>query len=68
LRGDQEKTSANQIEAVYLYNFSKFVEWPASAKPVKSEPFNICILGEDPFGATLRGARLCSFRYQKKTG
>lgn len=51
-RGDQ-RASAYQVEAVYLYNFSKFVEWPASAKPAKSEPFNICILGEDPFGTLL---------------
>ena len=53
LRGDQQKASAYQIEAVYLYNFSKFVEWPASAKVAKSERFDICILGEDPFGALL---------------
>lgn len=53
LRGDQQKASAYQIEAVYLYNFSKFVEWPASEKTTKTDPFNICILGEDPFGAVL---------------
>jgi hypothetical protein len=53
LRGDQQKASAYQIEAVYLYDFSKFVEWPAATGTAKSAPFNICILGQDPFGATL---------------
>jgi len=53
LRGDQQNASAYQIEAVYLYNFSKFVEWPASAKSANADPFNICILGDDPFGAVL---------------
>lgn len=53
LRGHQQNASAYQIEAVYLYNFSKFVEWPASANGAKTDPFSICILGDDPFGAVL---------------
>lgn len=42
-----------QIEAVYLYDFSKFVAWPKHSASAKSEPFSICVLGEDPFGAVL---------------
>lgn len=40
-----------QVKAVYLYNFSRFVEWPAVSST--DEPFTICILGHDPFGAVL---------------
>ena len=40
----------NDVEAAYLYNFGKFVRWPANAQP---NGLNICILGQDPFGATL---------------
>jgi hypothetical protein len=39
------------VEAAYLFNFGKFVTWPV---PVGANAtFLICILGEDPFGATL---------------
>ncbi|HEY6467181.1 MAG TPA: YfiR family protein [Candidatus Acidoferrales bacterium] len=39
------------IEAVYLYQFGKFVQWPAG--PASTEAFPICVLGRDPFGKTL---------------
>ena len=55
-----------QVKAAYLYNFGKFIDWPPSpaAKEgsVKEEPFSICVLGRDPFGAildsTLAGGRI----------
>lgn len=40
----------DDVEAAYLYNFSKFVHWPPD--PLR-RTLNICILGHDPFGATL---------------
>jgi len=33
----------SDVEAAYLYNFAKFVQWP----------FSICLLGEDEFGRRL---------------
>lgn len=48
-----------QIKAAFLFNFAKFVEWPADAFATPQAPFIICVLGEDPFGplldATLAG-------------
>lgn len=38
-----------KIKAGYLYNFTKFVTWPED----NSDTFNICILGDDPFGDLL---------------
>lgn len=35
-----------QIKAGYLYNFTKFITWPAD----NAEAFNLCIVGDDPFG------------------
>ncbi|MEQ1528838.1 MAG: YfiR family protein [Methylococcales bacterium] len=35
-----------KVKAGYLYNFTKFVTWPVDNNPT----FNICILGENPFG------------------
>jgi hypothetical protein len=44
--------SSSDVEAAYLYNFGKFIEWPAPADP-NAAPFSICIVGKDDFGATL---------------
>jgi len=39
-----------EIKAAFLYNFAKFVEWPAT--PMDTH-LNLCVLGEDPFGGAL---------------
>lgn len=41
-----------EVKAVFLLNFTRFVEWPAAAE-VGDGPFSICILGDDPFGPVL---------------
>jgi uncharacterized protein DUF4154 len=41
------------VKAAFLYNFTKFVDWPSSAFPDPSN-LRICVLGEDPFGKSLR--------------
>ena len=43
----------SQVEAVYLFNFTQFVTWPAEAFGAPDDPLVICILGEDPFGRYL---------------
>jgi hypothetical protein len=45
-----------QVKAAYLYNFAKFVEWPAQSFPSSASPIVICILGEDPFAGSLQEA------------
>jgi hypothetical protein len=40
------------VEAVYLYQFGRFVQWPAQLS-VPSDSFPICVLGRDPFGNIL---------------
>lgn len=37
----------NQVKAAYLYNFAKFVEWPAAAFPNPDDPVQICAIGDD---------------------
>ena len=39
-----------QVKAAYLFNFAKFVEWPASAFPGAGAPRVIGIIGKGPFG------------------
>ncbi len=44
------------VKANYLYKFGPFVEWPASAFATPTAPFNVCVLGNDPFGTALDDA------------
>jgi hypothetical protein len=63
----------DDVEAAYLFNFAKFVTWPANSR---ANVLNICILGKDPFGATLdnivagetiEGRRLAVLRLPRAT-
>jgi hypothetical protein len=45
--------SEYEIKAAYLFNFAKFVTWPASDFDNSLSPILIGILGDDPFGADL---------------
>lgn len=49
----QTKPSEYQVEAAYLYNFGRFVEWSAKGTTGQTSAFTICVLGEDPFGQAL---------------
>ncbi|HUK26465.1 MAG TPA: YfiR family protein [Terriglobales bacterium] len=53
LWAQHSRPTESQVKAAYLYGFGRFVQWPAPANSPKDSPFNICVLGEDPFGATL---------------
>lgn len=41
------------VKAAYLYKFTPFIDWPASAFAGPASPFNVCTLGGDPFGSSL---------------
>jgi hypothetical protein len=42
-----------QIKAAFLYNFAKFVEWPANEASHPAHSIVIGVLGDDPFGGFL---------------
>lgn len=48
--------SEHQVKAVFLYNFSHFVDWPADAFESPYEFFIIGVIGNDPFGNALEAA------------
>jgi hypothetical protein len=41
------------VKAAFLYNFGKFVQWPADAFRDAEEPLVLGLLGEDPFDGLL---------------
>jgi hypothetical protein len=46
----------HQVKAIFLFNFTQFVEWPPAAGADAQKPFVIGVLGDDPFGAYLDDA------------
>jgi hypothetical protein len=44
--------SEYQVKAAFLYNFVKFVEWPASPGETLGS-IHLCVIGKDPFGGVL---------------
>jgi hypothetical protein len=42
-----------QVKAAFLYNFTKFVEWPPDAFKTSKDPIQVCVLGRNPFGSSL---------------
>ena|SRR5436309_985507 len=51
--GDASDSSEYLIKAGFIYNFAKFVEWPAAAFSQADSPIVIGVLGADPFGSVL---------------
>ncbi len=54
-QAQQSAPTEYQVKAAYLYNFGKFVDWSA-ASAAKRDGFQICVLGQDPFGPALDAA------------
>lgn len=66
-RAESRNAREYQIKAAFLYNFGKFIDWPAESFENESAPVVYCIIGQDPFGnildktvkgKTLKGRRL----------
>lgn len=45
-----------QLKAAFLYNFSKFVQWPPERFSDEKSPIVIAVLGNNPFGDELENA------------
>jgi hypothetical protein len=53
MQGQHAKPTEYDVKAAYLYNFSRFTEWPATIPQSGADSFDICVLGENPFGTAL---------------
>ena len=42
------------VKLAFLYNFTKFVAWPADSYRDASVPLRICVVGSDPFSDDLK--------------
>lgn len=54
-----QSVSVDEVKTAYLFNFAKFVEWPADSLPSAASPLNFCTLGRsiaaDGLDAFVRG-------------
>ena len=41
------------VKAAFIPKFARYVDWPVAARPVGREPFQLCVIGRDPFGRLL---------------
>ena len=41
------------VKAAFLPKFARYVQWPAGAAPGPRDPFQLCVVGRDPFGRML---------------
>jgi hypothetical protein len=49
----EQQTLEYPVKLAFLYNFTKFIEWPADAYNDPAAPLTICIVGSDPFSPDL---------------
>jgi hypothetical protein len=49
----QEQPTEIQVKAAFLFNFVKFVEWPAESFRENGGRIRLCVLGEDRFAQEL---------------
>jgi hypothetical protein len=50
----RDQVGEYELKAAILYNLSRFVDWPPSAYVDSQAPTVLCVLGQDPFGDSLR--------------
>ena len=52
------------LKAALLYQFSRFISWPDEAVQQQGN-FNVCVMGEDPFGDRLEGLKKRKYHGQR---
>ena len=49
----QAQPDENALKASFIPKFAGYVQWPAGRHPRQRQPFQICVVGSDPFGPLL---------------
>jgi YfiR/HmsC-like len=47
----------NQVKVTFIYNFSRFIEWPDGTFVDSKNSLTVCALGNNPFGGALESIR-----------
>ena len=49
----QSPTDEYRVKAAFIFHFAQLVDWPESTAKSGSDPFAVCIFGDDPFRGAL---------------
>jgi hypothetical protein len=52
--GKAEVSGLAELQVAFIYNFTRFVEWPEMALVNKTK-FSLCVIGEDQLGSAIDG-------------
>lgn len=52
----QAQPAEEAVKAAFLPKFARYVAWPGAAQPAPGAPFQLCVIGRDPFGRFLEPA------------
>jgi uncharacterized protein DUF4154 len=55
LRAQSAELPEIQVKAAFLFNFIKFVDWPATSFVKASSSISVCIVGSDEFSSAFEG-------------
>lgn len=45
--------TAEAVQAAFIPKFARYVQWPAGVHPGQRQPFQLCVIGRDPYGRLL---------------
>lgn len=45
--------SEQAVKAAFIPKFARYVQWPSAHHPGGRQPFQLCVIGRDPFGTLL---------------
>lgn len=54
--GQPTASTEYELKAAFIFNFAKYIRWPASSTAEVNKPFVIGLIGKDPFGSVLDDA------------
>ena len=49
MAGQMPQAGEAAVKAAFLYNFTKFIDWPSAAFPDAAAPFTVCLFAGDDF-------------------
>lgn len=51
--GARAQPTEEAVKAAFLPRFARYVAWPQASLPAAQQPFQLCVVGRDPFGPML---------------
>lgn len=65
IKGTSQTVSEYDVKAVFIYNFTQFIQWPEASFDPSQEAFVIGVLGDNVFGKALEEA-VAGEKYQSR--